>query len=63
MSELYELPDGWEWKTIDEFTTIKSGKRVPKGQKLLDDTTSYPYIRVTDFFDSVTVDNSDIKFI
>ena len=63
MSELYELPDGWEWKTIDEFTTIKSGKRVPKGQKLLDDTTSYPYIRVTDFSDTGTVDTSDIKFI
>ena len=63
MSDLYELPNGWEWKTIDEFTTIKSGKRVPKGKKLLDDTTPYPYIRVTDFSDNGTVDTSDIKFI
>lgn len=63
MSELYELPDGWEWKTIDEFATIKSGKRVPKGKKLLDITTPYPYIRVTDFSDNGTVDSTDIKYI
>lgn len=63
MSELYELPDGWEWKTIDEFATIKSGKRVPKGKKLLDNTTPYPYIRVTDFSDNGTVDSTDIKYI
>lgn len=63
MSDLYELPIGWEWKTIDEFTTIKSGKRVPKGRKLLDNATPYPYIRVTDFSDNGTVDTSDIKFI
>jgi type I restriction enzyme S subunit len=63
MSELYQLPDGWEWKTIDEFTTIKSGKRVPKSKKLLDDVTPYPYIRVTDFSDNGTVDTSDIKYI
>jgi type I restriction enzyme S subunit len=63
MSELYQLPDGWEWKTIDEFATIKSGKRVPKGKKLLDDATPYQYIRVTDFSDNGTVDTSDIKYI
>lgn len=63
MAELYQLPDGWEWKTIDEFATIKSGKRVPKSKKLLDDVTPYPYIRVTDFSDNGTVDTSDIKYI
>lgn len=63
MAELYQLPDGWEWKTIDEFATIKSGKRVPKGKKLLDDVTPYPYIRVTDFADNGTVDTLDIKYI
>ncbi len=63
MAELYKLPDGWEWKTIDEFATIKSGKRVPKSKKLLDDVTPYPYIRVTDFSDNGTVDTSDIKYI
>lgn len=63
MSELYELPDGWEWKTLDEFAVIKSGKRIPKGQKLSNDATPYPYIRVTDFSNNGTVDTSDIKYI
>ena len=63
MSELYELPHGWEWKSLDDFTTIKSGKRVPKGKKLVDDITPYPYIRVTDFTDNGTIDTSDIKYI
>jgi len=63
MSELYALPAGWEWETLDDFTTIKSGKRVPKGKKLSDNLTPYPYIRVTDFSDNGTVDTSDIKYI
>jgi len=63
MSELYELPEGWEWKKLDDFTTIKSGKRVPKGCKLSDEKTPYPYIRVTDFSDNESIDTSDIKYI
>ncbi|UCN00925.1 restriction endonuclease subunit S [Sulfurimonas sp. SWIR-19] len=63
MSELYELPEGWEWKALDEFTTIKSGKRVPKGYKLSDELTPYPYIRVTDFNNHGSVDTSDIRYI
>jgi len=63
MSELYALPEGWEWKKLDDFTTIKSGKRVPKGCKLSDEETPYPYIRVTDFSDNESIDTSDIKYI
>ena len=63
MSELYELPDGWEWKSLDDFTTIKSGKRVPKGYKLSEELTQYPYIRVTDFNNHSSVDTDDIKYI
>jgi len=63
MSELYKLPEGWEWKSLDEFTTIKSGKRVPKGYKLSEESTPYPYIRVTDFNDSGTIDTNDIRYI
>jgi len=63
MSELYELLEGWEWKSLDEFTTIKSGKRVPKGYKLSEKTTPYPYIRVTDFNNHRSVDTSNIKYI
>ncbi len=63
MSELYELPEGWEWKAIDKFAIIKSGKRVPKGKKLVENITPYPYIRVTDFSDNGTVDISNIRYI
>jgi len=63
MSELYELPEGWEWKNINEFAIIKSGKRVPKGKKLVENITPYPYIRVTDFSDNGTIDISNIRFI
>jgi type I restriction enzyme S subunit len=63
MSELYKLPNGWEWKTLNEFTTIKSGKRVPKGEKLSEIVTPYPYIRVTDFSDNGTVNVANIKYI
>lgn len=63
MSELYELPKGWEWKKLDDFTSIKGGKRIPKGNKLLETKTNYPYIRVTDFNDSGSVDINNIQYI
>lgn len=28
MSELYQLPDGWEWKKLGDLFTITSSKRV-----------------------------------
>jgi len=30
MSELYQLPDGWEWKKFEDLFTITSSKRVHK---------------------------------
>ena len=30
MSELYSLPDGWEWKKLEDLFTITSSKRVLK---------------------------------
>lgn len=57
------LPKGWEEKTIGEVATIKGGKRIPKGYKLVSYDTGHPYIRVTDFNNKGTVDLSDIHFI
>lgn len=56
-------PENWEKKTIGEIASIKGGKRVPKGYKLVTHDTGYPYIRVTDFNNEGTVDLSDIHFI
>ena len=53
----------WEEKTIDEIAYIKGGKRLPKGEKLTSEKTNHPYIRVTDFNDSGTVDIAKVQFI
>lgn len=63
MTELYKLPDGWEWKKLDDFVSIKGGKRIPKGKKLLETKTNYPYIRVTDFNDFGSIDLNNIQYI
>ncbi|AYJ78072.1 restriction endonuclease subunit S [Aliarcobacter cryaerophilus] len=63
MSELYSLPDGWEWKKLDDFVSIKGGKRIPKRKKLLETKTNYPYIRVTDFNDFGSIDLNNIQYI
>jgi type I restriction enzyme S subunit len=63
MSNLYQLPNGWEWKKLDDFVSIKGGKRVPKGKKLSDKKTNYPYIRVSDFNDFGSIDLDLIQYI
>ena len=35
MSELYTLPDGWEWKNIEELCEILDRLRKPISQKAL----------------------------
>lgn len=57
------LPTGWEEKSLGEIATIKGGKRVPKGHKLVTYDTGHPYIRVADFNSKGSVDLSDIHFI
>lgn len=55
MSELYQLPDGWEWKTIDEVC-VKITDGAHKSPKTIED--GKPYITVRD------VDGKgDINFI
>lgn len=49
--------------TIETLAEVKGGKRLPKGEKLSDEVTSHPYIRVADFTDKGTIDLSDIKYI
>lgn len=48
---------------IGDFCLVKGGKRLPKGKKLLEEETEYPYIRVADFTDNGTIDLSGIKYI
>jgi type I restriction enzyme S subunit len=50
-------------KKLSDISEIKGGKRVPKGYKLLDKKTNFPYIRVSDFDSNGGIDESNLKFI
>lgn len=56
---------GEEWveKTIGDIARVKGGKRIPKGDKLLTVTTEFPYLRVTDFNSSGSIDISDLRYV
>jgi type I restriction enzyme S subunit len=62
MTEIGPVPESWEVKTIGENAQIKGGKRIPKGHKLVDEPTGYPYLRVTDF-KNYSIDVSNLKFL
>lgn len=52
----------WNDYLIRDFSKVKGGKRLPKGQFVQDKKTTHPYIRVTDMH-SDRLDTSDIKYI
>ena len=60
--ELFDIPYNWEWCTLSNILSVKGGKRVPKGYKLLDDPTPYIYIRVTNMKNG-TIIKENLKYI
>lgn len=58
----FELPEGWEWCRLGEIVTIRGGKRVSNGYKLLSTVTPYVYIRVSDMKDG-SIDLTDLRYI
>ncbi|MGJ8627320.1 MAG: restriction endonuclease subunit S [Sulfitobacter sp.] len=50
-------------KTIGDIATIKGGKRLPKGEKLKEEQTPFPYISIKDFNDQGSVDLAKIKYL
>ena len=58
----FDIPDNWEWCTLGNILSVKGGKRVPKGYKLLDEPTPYIYIRVTNMKNG-TIEKNNIKYI
>lgn len=64
LNEVFEeLGEKWEKKKFEDIAFIKGGKRVPKGKKLTEQKTEYPYIRVSDFTDNGTIDISRLQYI
>jgi type I restriction enzyme, S subunit len=58
----FQLPDGWMWTRIGAVSTVKGGKRVPKGDALLESPTEHVYIRVTDMKNGTIIDQ-DLRYI
>ena len=53
----------WESVKLKDIALIKGGKRIPKGKKLTDAETPFPYLRVSDFGDNGTIDISNLKYV
>src|SRR5205814_677378 len=54
---------GWRETTLGDIAQVKGGKRVPKGYKLLVEPTKFPYLRVTDFNDSGSIDMDELRYV
>ena len=58
------LPSGWRMGTLGEVCSIKGGKRLPKGEELVDTPNSHPYIRVADMCDErFVLLNDDFQYV
>ena len=44
------IPKEWDVVKIKDIAEVKGGKRLPKGESLIESKTPYPYIRVSDMF-------------
>lgn len=54
---------GWVSKRLGDIAEVKGGRRVPKGYKLLVESSGFPYLRVTDFNDSGSIDMGDLRYL
>lgn len=61
-TEIRRIPKDWNVVRISDIADVKGGKRLPKGQKLVNSKTPYPYIRVLDF-KNMGVDVSNVQFL
>jgi type I restriction enzyme, S subunit len=61
-TEIGVIPVDWEVEIVNNISNVKSGKRLPKGNYLLDTKNKYPYIRVKDMFIG-GVSLNEIKYV
>ena len=53
----------FSWKPLGKIVTVKGGKRLPKGEDVMDEDSGYRYIRVEDLDSFGHFDIENIKFI
>jgi len=61
-TEVGIIPEDWDCVTVDQVGTVKGGKRLPFGHRLVDNLTPHPYIRVSDMVPG-GVDTSGIVYV
>ena len=58
----FEIPKGWEWERLGNIASIKGGKRIPMGEKLVTTNTGHLYIRVADMKEN-SIKSNDLHYI
>lgn len=48
---------------VSEIADVKGGKRLPKGNRLQDELSNHPYIRVADFTNAGSINVGGVKYI
>lgn len=59
MSELYQLPDGWEWKKLEDLAKFQSGGTPSRSNKSYWDNGNIHWVKISDINDNMYV--SDTK--
>lgn len=60
MSDLYDLPNGWEWKDLKEVVFFQEGPGILKKQMSKD---GIPLLNIRTFNKDETLDLSDTNFL
>lgn len=58
----YNIPEPWKWLRIMDIGTVKGGKRLPKGEKLVSYNTGYPYIKAGNLKNGTVIEDN-IEFL
>lgn len=62
VTEIGPLPKEWKVVKLGEITTIRGGKRLPKGHRFSDRVTPFPYVRIVDFMGR-SIKLTDLKYL
>jgi type I restriction enzyme S subunit len=57
----FEIPECWEFLTIEDIAMVKGGKRLPKGEELTDENTGLPYIRAGQLKNGTVIQGENVR--